>query len=139
MTPPTPLRYLSVDEVEAINAAVLSGDGQASVLRDSDVLAGAVERPKTAAYYEQADLVTQAARLIAAIALAHAFKDGNKRTALLAGAVFLDLNGYTIDVAPSDDAFGRQVEALVVASHLNADTAMQRLEAWLRPHVAPKP
>ena len=94
MTPPTPLRYLSVDEVGSINAAVLSRDVQSSVLRDRDLLAGAVERPKTAAYYEQADLVTQTARLIAAIALAHAFKDGNKRTALLAGVIPADASDH---------------------------------------------
>jgi death-on-curing family protein len=53
-----------------------------------------------AAFYEQADLVTQAAILIAAIALSHPFLDGNKRTAVIAAATFLDLNGLVIDCRP---------------------------------------
>ena len=64
-----------------------------------------------AAYYEAADLVIQAALLISGIALAHAFLDGNKRTALLAGTTFLDLNGLAIERPPEE--LGRQIEALV--------------------------
>jgi death-on-curing protein len=91
-----------------------------------------------AAHYEQSDLITQAVLVIVGIAMAHAFLDGNKRTAAIAGAVFLDLNGYTINVAPSDDALGRQVETLV-SDHGNAERAMRRFEDWLRSLVAPKP
>lgn len=137
MTGPAPLRYLTRDEVWAINAAVLGQEGRPALLRDRAALEGALMRPQMAAHYEQADVVMQAAILIAAIAFAHAFLDGNKRTATVAGSVFLDLNGYIIDVAPTDDTLGRQVEALVAYLD-SADAAIGRLCDWLRPHVAPR-
>lgn len=95
-------------------------------------------RPQTAAYYEQADFVTQAALLIAGVAMAHPFLDGNKRTATAAGAVFLGLNGYHINITGTDDTLGRQVEALVNYPD-NLEAATQRFIDWLRPLVAPKP
>jgi death on curing protein len=93
-----------------------------------------------AAHYEQADLIAQAATLIAGIALAYAFLDGNKRTASMAGATFLRLNGYQI--ADHHAAFGQAIETLVVA-HAGggrgsaAPDAEAVLLAWLRAHVMP--
>lgn len=121
-----------------MNAAVLAEEGRPALLRDPVALEGALMRPQMAAHYEQADVVMQAAILIAAIAFAHAFLDGNKRTATVAGSVFLDLNGYTIDVAPSDDKLGRQIETLVTYPD-SADAAIQRFCDWLRPLVATRP
>jgi len=42
------------------------------------------------------DLVSKAAALMHSLVLNHAFVDGNKRTAVLATLIFLDLNGYVI-------------------------------------------
>ncbi len=91
-------------------------------------------RPQMAAYYEEADVVTQTALIISGIALAHAFVDGNKRTALLAGTTFLDLNGFTIQQAPG--GLGRQIEGLVLHTG-GVQEATERLVAWLRDHVVP--
>jgi death-on-curing protein len=132
------LRYLTVDDVWAINNAVLGQEGQTPLLRDRAALEGALMRPQTAAHYERADVDTQTAILIAAVALAHAFLDGNKRTAMIAGAVFLDFNGFTTDFAPNDDALGRRIEALI-ADHQQAETAIQRFSEWLRPHISRAP
>lgn len=101
-------------------------------------LEGALAAPQAAAHYEQADLIMQAAILIARVALAHAFVDGNKRTAAIAGAVFLDLNDYLLDIMPTDDTYGREVEALVI-HHADFDAATQRLVGWLRTHTVPNP
>ncbi|HEY8326529.1 MAG TPA: type II toxin-antitoxin system death-on-curing family toxin [Ktedonobacterales bacterium] len=138
MSATPPPRYLTADDVWAINIAVHRREGTTALLRDRGALEGALQRPQMAAHYEQSDLITQAVLVIVGIAMAHAFLDGNKRTAAIAGAVFLDLNGYTINVAPSDDALGRQVETLV-SDHGNAERAMRRFEDWLRSLVAPKP
>ena len=126
-----PIRYLDADQVWAINDVIVRRDGGAPMLRDRAALESAVQRPRWLAYYEHADLVAQAAALIAGVALAHPFLDGNKRTAAAAGALFLELNGYAI--ADEGGEFGRAVEAMVVA-HDRHD-ALMALTAWLRGHL----
>ncbi len=129
-----PVRYLTADEVWAMNVAILERERIAAIVRDRGALESAVMRPQMVAHYEQADLIAQAATLIAGIALAHPFLDANKRTALAAGATFLALNG--LQVLDAGDDFGRQIEALVLR-HTDARAALDDLEVWLRAHVAP--
>lgn len=116
-----------------MNGALLEAEGNTALLRDPGVLESAVMRPQMAAHYEQADLIAQAALLIAGVALAHPFLDGNKRTALTAGATFLDLNG--VQVTSDGDEFGHQIEALVVSQE-DERSATGALATWLRAHVA---
>src|SRR5215469_13375786 len=103
--------YLSVDDVWAINDLILRAEGQTSLLLNRGTLESALLRAQTAAYYQQADLVEQAAVLIGGIAFAHAFLDGNKRTAAVAGVAFLDRNG--LHVSTVGDQLGRHIESLV--------------------------
>jgi death on curing protein len=89
------MRYLTVEEVLQINAQLMGGR---HVLRDRGLLESAVARPQASALEVDAypDLVTKAAALLHSLVLNHPFVDGNKRTAVLATLVFLDLNGYLI-------------------------------------------
>ena len=130
------VRYLAVLDVVAMNEAILRQYGNSSLLRDQGILESAMMRPQMAAHYEEADLVTQTALLIAGIALAHAFLDGNKRTALAAGTTFLHLNGQWIVSEPGE--FGQQIEALVNHS-ASLEQAMDHFIAWLRPRKQPLP
>jgi death on curing protein len=66
-------------------------------LRSRDALEGALGRPAAYAHYEQADVALQAAVLAHGIAQSQSFIDGNKRTALAALLVFLELNGYGVE------------------------------------------
>lgn len=128
-------RYLAAADIMAMNDAIVSrAGGGTSVVRDGGALESAVMRPQMAAHNEAADLVAQAAPLMAGIALAHAFLDGNKRTAIAAGATFLYLNGFMI--ASESPALGRQIEALVVRSATIQD-ALAELTDWLREHIRP--
>ena len=43
------------------------------------------------------EFATKAAVLIQAVASNHALPDGNKRTALLCGGLFCQLNGFRVD------------------------------------------
>ena len=90
--------------------------------------------PQSVAYYEQADLVEQAAALITGIALAHAFLDGNKRTALGAGLLFFIQNGYR--VKSRSPQLGKQIEAIVTRKG-SLEEATARFVEWLRPRVVP--
>ncbi len=126
------IRYLAALDVIALNAYIMQEMKQASQVLDENILESALMRPQAASHYEQADLVTQAALLIEGIARAHAFMDGNKRTALAAGTIFLKINGYFIDSAPGE--FGRQIEALVTRA-----TTITAFVAWLRKRLRPLP
>jgi death on curing protein len=58
------------------------------------VCSKALARPRNAFVYGEEDMVVLAVRLLAAIAQAHAFEQGNKRTAFAAARLFLRANGY---------------------------------------------
>ena len=89
------MRYLTVKEVLEINAEVMGGR---HVLRDRGLLESAIARPQASAFSADAypDLATKVAAMLHSLVLNHPFVDGNKRTAVLAALVFLDLNGYLI-------------------------------------------
>ncbi len=88
-----------------------------------------MQRAQNAAHYQQADVIEQSAFLIAGIAFAHAFLDGSKRTAVVAGSAFLLRNGFRITT--TGEEYGRQIEAMV--RHAGGqDDAMQQLLQWLR-------
>ena len=53
--------------------------------------------PRNVYYYAQGDLFDVAAAYCYHIAQAQAFIDGNKRTAVAAGLVFLEINGVSTD------------------------------------------
>lgn len=127
-------RYLSLLDIVAANEKILMRSGGESFLRDEGALESAIMRPQMAAYDEEADLVTQTVALVAGIALAHAFIDGNKRTALAAGAIFVQLNGQWIESEPGE--LGRQIEALVTRPD-SLDEATARFVEWLRPRLRP--
>lgn len=127
-------RYLVVLDVMAMNEEIMRRAGSTSVLGNEGALESALMRPQMAAHYEGADLVTQAALLISGIALAHAFLDGNKRTALAAGTTFLFLNGQQVVSQPGE--FGWQIEALVHRSG-SLEEAMSSFVEWLRARIQP--
>ncbi len=126
--------YITALDIHAINSAVLRRAGFQSTIMNESAIESAVMRPRMAAYYESADLVQQAALLISGIALAHAFLDGNKRTALVAGMAFFYINGYILD--DTSDEPGRQIEALIARQEDRA-AALADFTGWLRGAMKP--
>lgn len=125
-------RYLSLAEVSALHPLVMDTAGTHGHLLDAGKLESALLRPQMIAYSEDADLFVQAAVLITGIALAHPFSDGNKRLALLAGDVFLAINGTWIRSEPI--AFAMQIMAFLTRDG-DLDTATEVLAVWLRAHA----
>jgi death-on-curing protein len=70
--------------------------GERHFLRDPGLLDSAMARPKNAFAYSEEDIVVLAVRLLAGLAQAHAFEQGNKRTAFVAMTEFLMINGYDL-------------------------------------------
>lgn len=127
--------YLTATEVQYINEEVLAQDGQQSLLMDEGKLESSIMRPQMAANYEGADLARQTALLVSGIALAHAFVDGNKRTALLAGRMFLRLNGYTLEREQLE--FANAILALVNRSE-SLEVATDQFTAWIQARLRPQ-
>jgi len=98
------LRYLELEDVVRIHARIFAvDDGTARRrLRDPGALGSALARPLHHAAYEEADIASQAATLAHGIAQSQSFIDGNKRTALIAMATFLGLNGWVLRVTDDD-------------------------------------
>ncbi|MEV8557687.1 type II toxin-antitoxin system death-on-curing family toxin [Streptomyces sp. NPDC051917] len=98
-------RHLTVAEVTAV--AEIAFGGRPPEAREPGLLASAVHRPRarmfgTAAYE---DLYEQAAAMLHALAANHPLVDGNKRTAWLATATFLAVNGVDLADADQDAAY----------------------------------
>jgi death on curing protein len=129
------ITYLTVEEVKQIHARVMASLGwNEAPLRSEGELSSAVSRPQHAAYYGGADLAYQAVTLCAGISQNQPFVDGNKRTAMAAMRVFLQLNGYAIRAEPLSIAL--HIEA-IADRHGTLDEAIDDFAAWLRERIRP--
>lgn len=111
--------FLTVDEVIDLHDAVC-----AEPLIDRGKLEGAVGRPQ--ASYEGAFLhpsvYSQASVLMHGICAAHAFLDGNKRTAWVAAITFLSINGVEIRLVDAE-TMSEYVKEVAEGLHTEQDTA----------------
>ena len=93
--------YLTLTDVLELYGLIIGAgaDEAADQLRNRAGLESAIARPETYAHYQDADLPLQAAVLAHGIAESQCFIDGNKRTALIAMLVFLEINGWRVEAS----------------------------------------
>jgi death-on-curing protein len=117
--------------LDAVHVDQLREHGGLPGLRDENALESALARPRQKwSYGEHADLALLAAAYGFGIAANHPYRDGNKRAAFLAMAVFLGLNGYEIE-AP-------EAEVVTIMTALAAGERTEgQLADWLREHLTP--
>jgi len=117
--------------LEVLHDESLARDGGAEGLRDESLFASALARPRNLFAYEQEiDLFRLGAAYSFGLAKNHPFVDGNKRTAFIAAALFLRLNGYRLK---ADEA-----EAAIMILGLAAgDVSELELADWLRANSTP--
>ena len=82
------------------------------MLRDRGLLEGALARPQNAFAYGENDIVVLGVRLFTGIAQAHAFEQGNKRTAFASLRLFLHPNGFDLAIEDSE-AWADEVISLI--------------------------
>ena len=118
--------FLSVDDVLAMHAQQLDLFGGAEGVRDPAALESAVAMPAATfdGQFLHADLFLMAAAYAFHIAENQPFLDGNKRTALNAALVFLDINGWI--VLDPDDTLADAIISLARRS-LDKSGLAQRL------------
>ena len=120
---PRSIRFLSVDEAEAIHQRIIEEFGGPLGLRDRGLLDSALHRPRTGYY---SDLAEMAAALFESLLINHPFIDGNKRVAFFATDIFLRLNGWRIAVE-ADAA-----HAFLIGLLDRGECNFQNLLQWLR-------
>lgn len=129
---PDAIRWLTPEIVRELHDAVLVPENLAgeSSVRPIDAALARVEQ--RAHYGDLALGVLQiACAYVVAIARAHAFNDGNKRTAAIAADVFLSLNGYElVGLDDNAEAFVDLVER-VASGEADEDALCD----WLAPYL----
>lgn len=92
---------------------------------DDNVIESTLARPIHKWHHEQMDIAGLAAAYLCGFAQKQEFIDGNKRTALVAALVFLEANGYEVDV-PADELYAL---TLMVA---HAELHESQIALWFR-------
>jgi death-on-curing protein len=120
--------WLLPQVVLACHAESLLAHGGSEGVREAGLLESALARPRHLFHYEKADIPRLAAVYAHGIAKNHPFVDGNKRTAFLAAAVFLERNGFALAADPG---------AAAVFTIALADGSIDEagFAIWLREHV----
>lgn len=90
--------FLNLEDVIEIHLDQITRYGGASGIRDEGALTSAIEQPRTTyqEVYLHDSIWLMGAAYIFHISQNHPFLDGNKRTALASGLVFLEMNGIEI-------------------------------------------
>ena len=112
------------DTVVAVHQMLLAEHGGLSGIRDETLLESALTRPQQRfAYGDNVSIFELAASYSYGLAKAHPFVDGNKRVALTVAAIFLELNGYSLDAS--------EAEAVVIFETLAAGNLSENdLTTW---------
>lgn len=122
--------WITEEDCLSFHEKLLARFGGSSGVRDHGLLASALARPQHLFSYERPTLFDMAAAYAHGIVKNHPFVDGNKRSGLLAAAVFLEANGVRFS-ATEEDAV---VQTLALAA--GAITAKD-FAAWLEKACGP--
>ena len=106
----TQIKWVPLEIVITIHDRQISRHGGASGIRDLGLLESALARPQNLKNYGDPSIFELGASYAFGIAKAHAFVDGNKRTAFQSCFVFLYINGADLQV--NNDAVVQMMEGL---------------------------
>jgi death-on-curing protein len=117
--------WVPLAALHAMNERQIARHGGAPGLRDPALLESGHARARNRAAYGDPDAFEIAAAFAFGIVKAHAFVDGNKRTALVAALTFLRLNGYGFRPDPRQGV--QMMEGLA-----SGETSEAEFADWLR-------
>ena len=104
--------WLPIEAVIEHNRLEVEATGERHFVRDVGLLESALARPRNFFGFGEEDILVLGVVLMAGIARAHAFEQGNKRTAFEALWHFLRINGYDL-VIDDTERWADAVIALV--------------------------
>ncbi len=118
-------RWVGLDVILSIHDRQLAEHGGPDGVRDLGAVESALARPLNLVAYGQPDAADLAAAYAYGLARIHGFADGNKRTAWIAGRLFLADNGFRLRFDP--------VEAVRTMENVAAGTLSETdLAEWFR-------
>lgn len=123
------MEYLTAEEVLVLHRRLIQLTGGSTGARDPGLLESAIPRPRASFGGQDLhpDLWSKAAALMHSLIKNHPFIDGNKRTAVTAAGIFLELNGRTLTASNEEVLnFARQVAV--------KETELEEIAAWLQAH-----
>jgi death-on-curing protein len=125
-------RWLEPEDVIELNRLIVADSAEPFHVRDIGLSSSAVAKPHQHwAYEEEEDALRLARTLLFGIARNHPFEQGNKRTAFEAAIVFLELNGYELDI-PDTPALAQLIVAVI--TH---ELSEREFESAIRPFLTP--
>lgn len=132
------VRFVSIEWVEAYHERLMELQGQQAMLMGDQgraKLESAIARPQATVFGEDAfpSLAEKAAALLQAIAIAHAFTDGNKRAAAGAMLSFLALN--SVPMTADEAALYDLVIAVTTGELREVEDIAARLRVLFAPHL----
>lgn len=124
------MNKLTLEQLLELHALVIEATGGSPGLRDLGRLEAAIATQTQNVFGEELypEVIDKAAAMIRGIIADHAFVDGNKRTAILAGLTLLELNGINF-TAKEGEIEDFAVE--IATKH----TDVPQIASWLRNHV----
>ena len=117
------IRYLLPEQVLFIHSRLIQTTGGAHGIHDLAMLLSALGRPQ--ATFDGNDLCSNAASLMDSLIRDHPFVDGNKRIAIAAAALFMQMNGYSLVVTNEE-------MANFVLECAQSKVTLEEITAWLR-------
>ncbi|MBV8738021.1 MAG: type II toxin-antitoxin system death-on-curing family toxin [Alphaproteobacteria bacterium] len=126
---PNEPNWLPIEAVIKHNRLEVEATGEGHFVREPGLLESALARPRNFFGYGEEDIVVLAVTLMAGIAQAHAFEQGNKRTAFAAMRLFLRANGYDTSF---DDTVSWAEEIIALVEHRTTEADFVRT---VRPFV----
>ena len=125
MTEPVWIHLQAVFQFHDLSIAEFGGS---MGIRDRGAIESALGRPKNLLAYGSPDLFDLAAAYTSGLSQNHGFIDGNKRTAFVTGALFLEINGYRLEAEQAEVI----AAMLSLAEHIIDEAGYAQ---WLRDHT----
>lgn len=128
------VKYLSEAEIIAVNEEMVSRYGGLHGVKDLNLLRLAVGRPQMLVGFQDAyqTLFDKAAALFHSIINNYPFLDSNKRTSLFSATLFLEHNGWSVELRRREAVkFTRQVH--------NQKFSIEQISKWLKEHSSKIP
>jgi death-on-curing protein len=120
--------YLSLEESLGLHAELIGRFGGLPGVRDPGLLESALARPRSGYY---ATLAEQAAALLQSLVSNHSFVDGNKRMAFAAAAIFLHMNGFSLETdADSGETF-------MIERVIKGKAELAEIAVWIANRLSP--
>ncbi len=123
--------FVRADVLRNVHGRLIERFGGLPGVRDANALESAIARPRNLAEYgEVQSLGNLAAALAWAILRNHPFADGNKRSALAALNIFLDINGYRLACSEAE-------ETAMILRAAATEIDEQTWTEWVERSIAP--